>query len=209
MRQNESEDKLGYKFRLQSRGPCPVRISWCPLAPHASHAPLSRTVSPTSPICCPQRQLSSHTDAHCSDTRANHSLGRLLPERSNSSTSSDLSAGRSDMLYSSYGDLGQILHSVPSSLSPSLSLFRCLCVCDSRGRALVKKITVTCLAASSLMRPGLSLINRHVLRPGVSHSLLGPHEYFIPSAPLPAQQPVTLRADSKKSAATLPIWCGA
>lgn len=33
------------------------------------------------------------------------------------------------------------------------------------------------------------------------------HEYFIPSAPLPAQQPVTLRADSQ-NAATLPIWCG-
>lgn len=43
-----------------------------------------------------------------------------------------------------------------------------LSVCDSVCWALVRKITVTCLAASSLMRPGFSWINRHTLRPGVS-----------------------------------------
>lgn len=98
-----------------------------------------------------------------------------------------------------------------SQLPPMLSFGLSVAVWNSRGRELVKKITVTCLAAISLMRPGFSWINRHVLLPGVPilfflFFLL--HEYSIPSAPLPAQQPVTLHAGFK-NAATLPICCGA
>lgn len=124
-------------------------ISWCPLAPLTSHAPLVDTVSPTSPICCPRH------------SEANHSLGRQLLQRSSFGTSADLS--RWEISRSCRPAMVTWTHFIFSPFHPPTPVEVCgvgvwvvLCERDSWGRAVLVKITVTCLAASSLMSPGLS-----------------------------------------------------
>lgn len=77
---SKEEDKLGYKFLLRVTWPLPCAYQLVSLG--TAHKPrTSETVSPTSPICCPRRSLSSD-----SDMRANHSLGHQLRRRNNFST---------------------------------------------------------------------------------------------------------------------------
>lgn len=77
---SKEEDKLGYKFLLRVTWPLACAYQLVSLG--TAHKPrTSETVSPTSPICCPRRSLSSD-----SDMRANHSLGHQLRRRNNFST---------------------------------------------------------------------------------------------------------------------------
>lgn len=149
-----------------------------------------------------------HTDTGCSDTRANHSLGHQLPWRSyfffrGSSTPVQWEIWHVVMMPA------WIWHSV------------CVCMCDvclweeRRRESWSGTENHRDLPCRQQFNEACSRLNKSAHSPsrGV-HSFLSLffwrvlHEYFIPSALLPAQQPVTLWASSK-NAATLPIWCGA